>query len=98
MMQDRKDQLTSNFASARQRFLAISHPAAYARLVKAGELENHLTRIGAEAADLYLTLEGQLKTKAAEIAEERERQAYLSQIPMIAREMVIEDVIEAIPQ
>lgn len=98
MMQDRKDQLTSNFASTRQRFLAISHPSEYAQLVKAGELESHLMRIGAEAADLYLTLEDQLKAKAAEIAEERERQAYLSQIPMIAKEMVIEEIVETIPQ
>jgi hypothetical protein len=98
MANDRKTQLTSNFAGARKRFLSISHPAAYAALVKTGQLESHLMRIGAEAADHYLTLEDQLKRQAAKIAEDRERQAYLSQIPHMAREMVLSEIVEITPE
>jgi hypothetical protein len=98
MANDRKTQLASNFAGARKRFLSISHPAAYAALVKAGQLESHLMRIGAEAADHYLTLEDQLKQQASQIAEDRERQAYLSQIPHMAREMVMSEIVEIAPE
>jgi hypothetical protein len=95
---DRKAQLASSFAGARKRFLSISHPASYAALVKTGQLESHLLRIGAEAADHYLTLEDQLKRQAAKIAEDRERQAYLSQIPHMAREMVLSEIVEITPE
>jgi hypothetical protein len=98
MANDRKTQLTSNFAGARKRFLSISHPVAYAALVKTGQLESHLTRVGAEAADQYLTLEDQLKQQASQIAEERERQAYLSQIPHMAKEMALSEIVEITPE
>ena len=98
MPDDRKALLTSSFAGARKRFLSISHPAAYAALVKTGQLESHLMRIGEEAADHYLTLEDQLKQTAAEIPEARERQAYLSQIPHMAKEMVLNEIVEITPQ
>jgi hypothetical protein len=98
MANDRKTQLTSNFAGARKRFLSISHPATYAALVKAGQLEDHLMRIGAEAADHYLTLEDQLKHQASEIPEDRERQAYLSQIPHMAKEMVLSEIVDIPPE
>ena len=94
MDEERKARLKGSFAGARKRFLSVNHPADYARLVKAGEMESHLMRIGEEAADLYLTLEDQLKAKAEEITDQNEQAAYLSQIPHMAREMVLKEVIE----
>ena len=65
--EERKARLTARFAGARKRLLSIRHPAEYARLEKTGELESHLMTIGEEAADHYLTLEAQLKARAAAI-------------------------------
>ncbi len=78
--EERKARLTARFAGARKRLVSINHPAEYARLEREGKLESHLMTIGAEAADHYLTLEGQLKARAEAIADPRERDAYLSQM------------------
>ncbi len=92
--EERKARLTARFAGARKRLLSIRHPAEYSRLERAGELESHLTMIGEEAADHYLTLEAQLKARAAAIGDPKDRHAYLSQIPQMAEEMVMSDIIE----
>lgn len=91
---ERRTRLAASFAGARKRFLSINHPADYARLVKEAQLESHLIRIGEEAADLYLTLEDQLEAKAEEITDQKEQQAYRSQIPHMAQEMVLSDIVD----
>lgn len=85
------------YSQRREQFLRDAHPQALLKLKAKGLLAEHLEQIGEEAAEAYETLEGQLRTNPDAPKEMAERLAYFQQIPLIADEIVLNDVVFAPP-
>ena len=91
------ERLKKAYSQRREQFLRDAHPQALLKLKASGQLTEHLDQIGEEAAEAYETLEGQLRTNPDAPKEMAERLAYFQQIPLIAEETVLNDVVFAPP-
>lgn len=66
------EHIAGQFASARLRWLIHQKPSEYARMKKAGELDEHVNLIGREAADYYVTVLRQMRESLAAKGETNE--------------------------
>ncbi len=87
--------LTDRFASLHKRFLIESYPSVYAAMERNGMLPAHLEETGRQGQAMFEAVSERLRKNAAGAATEAERQALLEQIPLVAEEMVIQDLITA---
>lgn len=94
---DDKKRLQSHYAGRHKAFLVNRHPDAYVKMEREGTLAAHLQARGLEAADYHLTLTAQMKAKAEEITDPREKQAYLTSIPLTVPEFVNAELVHAYP-
>ena len=90
---EQKQRLQSLYAGKHKAFLMQNHPSAYAKMERAGTLEDHLKLIGEEAARTYELLQDQMKAKAETIADPRKKTAYLDSIWMTVEEIVDHDIV-----
>ena len=78
--------LATRFADRRLNFLIDANPKLYVELEKTGALKAHLLETGRQAAQMYETLERQMLAEGKIPANE---------IPLIVREIVLNDVVFA---
>lgn len=81
------------YSRRREQFLRDAHPQALLKLKASGRLSEHLEQVGEEAAEAHETFEGQLRTNPQAPKEMAERLVYFQQIPLIAEETVLQDVV-----
>jgi hypothetical protein len=88
----------ATYAKMREAFLKESFPEMYKRLKDSGELAAHLKQTGAEAEEMFETLQSQMatdpKVQALPFAEKVEA---FRRIPSTVRECVETDLIYAPP-
>ena len=87
------ERLKKAYSQRREQFLRDAHPQALLKLKASGRLAEHLDQIGEEAAEAYESQEGQLRNNPDAPKETAERMAYFQAIPLIAEEIVLNDVV-----
>jgi hypothetical protein len=85
------------FSRERERFLRESFPKEYLKLKATRQLTEICDAAGAEAAELWQTLEGQMRTNPQAPTETTARMEYFQAIPLMADEIVRADVIHIPP-
>jgi len=81
------------FQKLHKEFLAKNHPQMMVELRKTGELQRYLTEIGEQAMAMYETIAGQMEHNPNLPQEYGARVAELEQIPIVATEIVLHDLI-----
>lgn len=99
-MQDvgtKQERQTAAYAAARETFLRESHPKVHDRMKAMGRLKAHCREIGEEAAEMWQSIEGQMRTNPQAPEETKARMAYFQSIPLVADELVMAEVVNAAP-
>ena len=81
------------FQRLHKEFLAKNHPQMMVELRKTGELKRYLTEIGEQAMAMYESIAEKMEHSPHLPTEYGARVAELEQIPLIATEMVLNDLI-----
>lgn len=82
------------YARAHRKFLEESKPELYRSLKASGELEEHVRTRGEEAAAMAEDLQAQMSAQSGPPGESfPERVARFEQIPLIANEMVMTELV-----
>jgi hypothetical protein len=92
MTEEERSNLQSLYAGRHKAHILQHYPQMYASMQAKGTLEAYLEEIGSQAARMYELIIEQMTEKAAEMPETK-RQSYLGSAPLVASEMVNNDIV-----
>lgn len=81
------------YANLHRKFLETSHPETLKRLKESGDLGAYLRRVGKAAEDRYEDITTQMATAKDLPKDYLERVKALEQIPFVAEEIVMDEVV-----
>jgi len=81
------------YAELHRKFLKEHRPKMYAALKKDGTLEQHVRTIGQQALERYETIEGQMLTSKSLPQDYLARVKKLEEIPHVAEEIVLHEIV-----
>lgn len=85
--------LAVRYAREHRKFLEQANPSLLQQLQSAGQLTSYLKEVGEQAEAMFETLEAQMVHAPDMPKEPRARIARLEQVPVVANELVMNDLI-----